>query len=96
MRHQALMSVSGHSGVLIAARHPGAEVTVPPRSGAVPGEAAGTAPARRDRHVKVIAGHGRMGWQKGSGHDRRALVEADIARFEWVIGDALRSRTDGR
>ncbi|MFC7736466.1 hypothetical protein ACFQX4_11525 [Roseomonas sp. GCM10028921] len=37
-----------------------------------------------------------MGWQKASGHNWRALVEADIARFERVIGGGLRSRTDER
>ena len=37
-----------------------------------------------------------MGWQKASGYDRRALVEADIARFKRVIGGGLRSRTDER
>jgi hypothetical protein len=37
-----------------------------------------------------------MGWQKVSGYNWRALVEADISRFERVIGGALRSRTDER
>ena len=37
-----------------------------------------------------------MGWQKASGYNWRALVEADIARWKCVIGGGLRSRTDGR
>ncbi len=37
-----------------------------------------------------------MGWQKASGYNWRALVEADISRFKRVIGGALRSRTDRR
>ena len=37
-----------------------------------------------------------MGWQKASGYNHRALVEADISRRKRVIGDGLRSRTDGR
>ena len=37
-----------------------------------------------------------MGWQKVSGCNWRALVESDIARWKRVIGDGLRSRTDGR
>ncbi len=37
-----------------------------------------------------------MGWQRASGYNYRAPVEADVARFKRVIGDALRSRTDGR
>ncbi len=80
----------------VAARHPGAAVIVPPRSGAVPSDTAETAPTQRDRHLQVIAERGRLGWQKASGYNWRALVEADIARFKRVIGDALRSHTDGR
>jgi hypothetical protein len=80
----------------VAARHPEAAVIVPPRSGAVPSDGADAAPTRRDRHIEVIAEHGRMGWQKASGYNWRALVEADIARFKRVIGDGLRSQTDGR
>ena len=80
----------------VAARHPGADVVVPPRSSAVPSDAAETAPTQRDRHVRCIAERGRMGWQKASGYNRRALVEADVSRWKRVIGDGLRSRTDGR
>jgi hypothetical protein len=37
-----------------------------------------------------------MGGQRASGYNWRALVEADIGRYKRVIGDALRSRTEGR
>jgi transposase len=37
-----------------------------------------------------------MDWQKASGYNTRALVEAGISRFKRVIGGALRSRTDER
>ena len=37
-----------------------------------------------------------MNWQKASGYNYRALVEADISRYKRVVGGALRSRTDGR
>ncbi len=37
-----------------------------------------------------------MAWQKASGYNWRALVEADISRFKRVIGDGLRLRTDRR
>ncbi len=62
----------------------------------MPSDSADTAPTQRDRHIEAIAEHGRMGWQKASGYNWRALVEADIARFKRVIGDGLRSQTDGR
>ena len=55
-----------------------------------------TAPTKRDRHLQLIAERGRMGWQRASGYNWRALVEADIGRYKRVIGDALRSRTEGR
>ena len=80
----------------VAARHPDAAVVVPPRSNAVPSDAAETAPTRRDAHLRCIAERGRMGWQKASGYNWRALVESDIARWKRVIGDGLRSQTDGR
>ena len=80
----------------VAARHPGAAVVVPPRSSPVPSDAAEAAPTQRDLHIGCIAERGRMSWQRASGYNWRALVEADIARFKRVIGDGLRSRTDGR
>ncbi|WP_084698598.1 IS5 family transposase [Muricoccus aerilatus] len=80
----------------VAARHPDAVVIVPPRSSAVPSATAETAPTQRDHHLRAIAERGRMGWQKVSGYNWRALVEADISRFKRVIGGTLRSRTSGR
>jgi Transposase DDE domain len=80
----------------VAARHPEADVIVPPRSGAVPSATAETAPTQRDAHLRCMAERGRMGWQKASGYNWRALAEADIARWKCVIGDGLHSRTDGR
>ena len=80
----------------VAERHPDARVIAPPRSSAVPSETAETAPTQRDQHLQLIAEHGRMGWQKASGYNRRALAEATIGRFKRVIGDGLRSRTDQR
>lgn len=80
----------------VAEHHPEVAVIVPPRATAVPSETADTAPTQRDRHLKQIAERGRMGWQKNSGYNRRALVEAAIGRYKRVIGDALRSRTHRR
>src|SRR5215212_699515 len=80
----------------VAERHPDADVVVPPRSTAVPSATAETAPTQRDCHLQLIAEKGRMGWQKASGYNARARAEATIGRFKRVIGDGLRSRTDGR
>jgi hypothetical protein len=78
----------------IGKRHPDADVILPPRSTAVPSEMAASTPTQRDRHLQCIAEHGRMGWQKASGYNRRALVEASISRFKRVIGTSLRMRTE--
>ena len=80
----------------VAERHPEAAVVVPPRSSAVPSETTATAPTQRDRHLELIAERGRMGWQKATGYNARAKAAAAVSRYKRVIGDALRSRTDGR
>jgi Transposase DDE domain len=80
----------------VAARHPDAAIIVPPRSSAVPSGTAETAPTRRDVHLRCIAERGRMGWQRASGYNWRALVEADVSRWKRIIGDGLRSQTDRR
>jgi hypothetical protein len=75
---------------------PEAAAIVPPRATAVPSERAATEPTQRDRHLRLIAAHGRMGWQKMSGYTMPARAEAAIARWKQVIGDGLRSHTDER
>ncbi len=62
----------------------------------MPSETAESAPTQRDRHLQCITEHGRAAWQKASGYNIRARVEATIGRFKQVIGDGLRSRTDQR
>jgi len=60
----------------VTTRHPDAAVIVPPRASAVPSAPAETAPTQRDCHLQCIAERGRMGWQRASGYNDRALVEA--------------------
>ena len=71
-------------------------MVVPPRANAVPSETAEITPTQRDRHLRCIAERGRLGWQKASGYNWRALVEADVSRWKRVIGDGLRFQTDRR
>ena len=52
---------------------------------------AATAPTQRDRHLKCIAGKGRVAWQKASGYNSRSKVEAAIGRWKQVIGYGLHS-----
>jgi hypothetical protein len=82
--------------VEVAARYPEAAVVVPPRANAVPSAAAQRTPTQRDRHLRCIAERSRMGWQRVSGYNWRALVESDISRWKRVVGDGLRFQTDGR
>ena len=74
----------------VASRHPDAEVIIPPRVTAVPNEAVTT---QRDRHIATIEKHGRMGWQRHSGYNRRSLVETAVYRYKTIIGRRLQART---
>ena len=80
----------------MAGRDPEAAVIVPPRATAVLSETAETEPTQRDRHLRDIAGKGRIGWQKASGYNVRSRVEAAVGRYKQVIGDGLRFRKDER
>jgi hypothetical protein len=50
----------------------------------------------RAHALEALGWRGRMGWQRASGYNWRALVESDVARWKHVIGDGLSSQTDGR
>lgn len=80
----------------VAERYLEAAMIIPPRATAVPSDTAETERTRRDCHLRCIAEHGRMGWQKRTGYNRRSKAETAVARWKRVIGDGLRSRTDGR
>jgi hypothetical protein len=69
---------------------------LPPRVTAVPSRMAETAPTQRNRHLRCIVEKGRMVWQKASGYNQRAKVEATIGRWKQKIGDGLHSRIDKR
>lgn len=69
------------------------EVVVPPRAGSVERSGPTRARSQRDRHIAAMADHGRISWQKSSGYNRRALVEAAISRYKRIIGDRLRARS---
>ena len=76
----------------------GSEVGAHILSGAVlePRALAELVPDWQAQHLQTIAEHGHIGWQRTSGYNWRALVEFGISRWKRVIGDGLRSRTDGR
>jgi hypothetical protein len=74
----------------VANRHPDAEIIIPPRTTAVLNE---TTMTQRDRHIATIERHGRMGWQRRSGYNRRSLAETAVNRYKTIIGRRLQSRT---
>jgi hypothetical protein len=59
----------------VAARHPDESVVAPLRSTAVESATAETNSTQRAGHPGNIAKHGRIGWQKASGYNKRSRVE---------------------
>jgi len=74
----------------MADRYPNAEVIIPPRATAVLNEITTT---QRDQHIVTIEKHGRMGWQRRSGYNRRSLVETAIYWYKTIINRRLQART---
>jgi hypothetical protein len=74
----------------VAAGHPEAAIIIPPRVTAVTSETTAT---QRDQHVATVAMHGRMGWQRCSGYNRRSLIETAMFRYKTIIGRRLHART---
>lgn len=77
----------------VAAHAPDAEGIIPPRSTAVPGETAASAPTQRNQHIQMIAERGWLGWQRAVGYGRRSLGEVAMLRHKTLIGRSLRART---
>jgi transposase len=71
-------------------RYPAARVIIPPRSTAILSD---TGTTQRDDHLRSIARHGRLGWQRRSGYGRRSLVETAMYRYKTIIGRRLHVRT---
>jgi len=71
-------------------RHPEADIIIPPRATAVPSTSEAT---QRDQHIATIEKHGRIGWQRRSGYNRRSLVETAMYRYKTIIGRRLLART---
>jgi hypothetical protein len=60
-------------------RYPDARVAPPPRADAMLSDTAATAPTPRDQQIQAIADQRRLGWQKQSGYNQRALGRARSA-----------------
>jgi DDE family transposase len=82
-----------HRAAAARQRDPTPTVVTPPRASAVAGTNVAEASTQRDRHIRLIAEEGRMGWQEATGYGRRDHAEAAIGRHEASIGPRLRART---
>ena len=51
---------------------------------------------QRDQHIATIEKHGRIGWQRRSGYNRRSLVETAMYRYKTIIGRRRLARTSVR
>jgi hypothetical protein len=65
----------GPTFALIARRSPDIVMAIPPRSTAVPSDAADAAPSQQDRRLAMIETQGQLAWQSATGYGRRTLVE---------------------
>jgi hypothetical protein len=74
-------------------RRPSPAVVIPPRATAVTSTDDGGVHSQRDRHIRLVAEKGRIGWQTATGYGRRNLVETAIGRYKHLIGPKLRART---
>jgi hypothetical protein len=71
------------------AKQPGAQVVVPPHKTAVYSQAGDT---QRDEHIRAIAAHGRIAWQKQNDYGLRSRVELDIQRYQRILGNCMKAR----
>jgi len=78
-----------------AARQPESpiEVVVPPRADAVLSTADPDQQSPRDRHVQLMADHGRMGWQRATGCGKRNHAETTMGHYKHLIGPKLHAPT---
>ncbi len=72
---------------------PPPDVVIPPRASAVSSTEDPRAQSQRDRHIRLIAEKGRMGWQKAVGYGRRSLAETAVGRYKAIIGPKLCARS---
>ena len=78
-----------------AARQPGSPpvVVIPPRADAVLSTADPDRQTPRDRHIRLMADRGRMGWQQVTGYGKRNHAETAMSRYKHLIGPKMRART---
>ena len=73
----------------VLSRQLNAKFVVPPHKTAVVSSAGDT---QRDEHIRDIAAHGRIAWQKKNGYGLRAHVELAIQRYKRIVGSVMKAR----
>ena len=73
----------------IFAKQPAAIVIVPPHKTAVLSSAGDT---QRDQHIRELAAHGRIAWQKKNNYGLRSYAELAIQRYKRIFGGAMKAR----
>ena len=73
----------------VLSKQPNAKIVVPPHKTAVVSSAGDT---QRDEHIREIATHGRIAWQKKNGYGLRSHVELAIQRYKRIIGSVMKAR----
>jgi hypothetical protein len=73
----------------VLVKQPDAKVVVPPHKTAVLSDAGDT---QRDGHIRAIAEHGRIAWQKENDYGLRNRVELAIQRYKRIIGNTMKAR----
>lgn len=68
-------------------------VIIPPRASAVLSTDNPDAQSPRDRHIRLMAERGRIGWQRATGYGRRNHAETTMGRCKHLIGPKLRARS---
>jgi len=69
------------------------EVVIPPRADAVPSTPDPDGQSMRDRHIRLMAERGRIGWQRATGYGKRNHAETTMGRYKHLIGPKLRARS---
>ena len=69
------------------------DVIIPPRTSAVLSTDDPDVQSPRDRHIRIMAERGRIGWQRATGYGRRNHAETAMGRYKHLIGPKLRART---
>jgi hypothetical protein len=68
---------------------PHAQVVIPPHKTAV---LSGAGDTQRDHHIEVIAQHGRLAWQRITGHNLRNYAELAMQRYKRIFGNTMKAR----